>query len=150
MEMTLDSVRCAVTKIGKVYHKEHLPVGIPVKRGMVDRAAVNAWWVNRAIPDSRQGLRQALEALRIPKAQMLSEHCLGLNLSDQYWVCPVHSREAEGRSEMPVCTFDTGSTWEQVNFFDHLFSEDVGNLLFGRDVLSDQISLMSPDNTTDG
>lgn len=87
MEMTLDSVRCAVTKIGKVYHKEHLPVGIPVKRGMVDRAAVNAWWVNRAIPDSRQGLRQALEALRIPKAQMLPEHCLGLNLSDQYWVC---------------------------------------------------------------
>lgn len=34
--------------------------------------------------------------------------------------------------------------------FDHDFSEDVGNLLFGYGEFSDNMSLISPDNTSDG
>lgn len=37
----------------------------------------------------------------------------------------------------------------EVNFFDNSFSDDVGNVLFGKGS-SEQMSLMSPDNTSDG
>lgn len=41
-------------------------------------------------------------------------------------------------------------SWGQVNFFENSFSEDVGNILLGTAADSAQISLMSPDNTSDG
>lgn len=37
-----------------------------------------------------------------------------------------------------------------VNFFDNDFSEDVGDILFGKAKDSENISLNSPDNTSDG
>ncbi len=58
---------------------------------------------------------------------------MGLSLSDQYW----------------VKTIDDPIEWEKVNFFDNLFSTDVGNLLFGRPI-SGEFDLSSPDNTSDG
>lgn len=133
-EMELDRDSGAITSIGKVYHKEHFPVGIPVKREGIDRSALNSWWRGRAIPASRWGLRSALRELKISDAQLLLEKCLGLSLSDQYWICPA----------------DSGLCWEQVNFFENSFSEDVGNSLFGKGANGDEISLMSPDNTSDG
>ena len=72
--------------------------------------------------------------MQIADTPLLLEKCLGLSLSDQYWICPA------GAEMM----------WEQVNFFEHPFSEDVGNLLFGKPTKSAQVSLMSPDNTSDG
>jgi hypothetical protein len=35
-------------------------------------------------------------------------------------------------------------------FFDHIFSDDIGNILFGKGTSSHKISLMSPDTTSDG
>ena len=60
--------------------------------------------------------------------------CFGLSLSDQYWVSPV----------------DSPLDWRVVNFFDNDFSEDIGNVLFGRGKSSDSLSLFSPDNTANG
>ncbi len=40
--------------------------------------------------------------------------------------------------------------WKDVNFFDNDFSEDVGDVLLGTQRDSDAISLLSPDNTSDG
>ena len=40
--------------------------------------------------------------------------------------------------------------WEEVNFFQNAFSDDVGNILLGRGSSSGRVSLMSPDNTSDG
>lgn len=57
-----------------------------------------------------------------------------MSLSDQYWICPAGS---------PL-------TWEQVNFFENPFSDDVGNILFGKRSTDEKISLISPDNTSDG
>ena len=67
------------------------------------------------------------------------EKCLGLSLSDQYWICP-QSRNLK---------------WSEINFFENNFSDDMGNILFGKVssgemILNDEISLMSPDNTSDG
>lgn len=133
-DMELDEASCTISAIGHVYAEAHVPVGIPVKKGVIDRTALNEWWKGRAIPASRAGIKSALAELHLATTQKLLEKCLGLSLSDQYWICPT----------------DSGIRWSQVNFFDHPFSDDVGNILFGKGSSGAEISLMSPDNTSDG
>lgn len=133
-EIVLDNASGTISAIGEIYTPEHVPVGIAVKKGKVDRAALNEWWKSRAIPASRDGIKSALIELNVTSTQKLLDKCLGLSLSDQYWICPV----------------DSGISWEYVNFFQNDFSDDVGNILFGKGSSSDKISLMSPDNTSDG
>ena len=130
----LDAETSAIVRINELYSRMHLPVGIPVRKQQVDRAALNDWWKGRAIPASRQGIRAALEELQVSATHSLLEKCLGLSLSDQYWICP------EG----------SNLRWSDVNFFENPFSDDVGNILFGKGSGSDAVSLMSPDNTSDG
>lgn len=133
-DMELDEASCAISAIGHVYADHHVPVGISVKKGVIDRTALNEWWKGRAIPASRAGIKSALVELNLTTTQKLLEKCLGLSLSDQYWICPA----------------DFGIKWSQVNFFDNPFPDDVGNILFGKGLSSDHVSLMSPDNTSDG
>ena len=95
---------------------------------------LNKWWTDRSIPASRSGVRDALEILRVSTPKLLLAKCYGLSLSDQYWVKPINS----------------DLEWELVNFFDNDFSEDVGDILFGKAKDSENISLNSPDNTSDG
>ena len=64
-EMELDDATGLIQKIGVVYVPEHLPVGIAVKNGAADRAALNEWWTDRSIPASRSAIREALETLRM-------------------------------------------------------------------------------------
>lgn len=132
--LQLDTDTGVIRSVGQVYNAPHIPVGIPVKKGVVDRGALNAWWTGRAIPTSRDRIRDALRELDLASTQLLLEKCLGLSLSDQYWICP-----ASG-----------GVRWEEVNFFQNAFSDDVGNILFGHGTSSGRVSLMSPDNTSDG
>lgn len=134
VEVTLDVVSGAIVSIGAVKEISHLPVGIPVRKQIIDRSALNEWWRGRTIPESRLGIRDALIKLHVSNTQLLVEKCLGLSLSDQYWICPVGSK----------------LSWAQVNFFENLFSGDVGDILFGKGTYGSHINLMSPDNTTDG
>lgn len=131
--LTLDGATGSIIAVNALLQAPHLPVGVPVRHGQVDRAALNEWWVGRAIPASRAGLRHLLEELRIAAPQKLLEKCLGLSLSDAYWIRPENKN----------------LRWAQVNFHENPFSEDVGNILFGGGA-GGQISLMSPDNTSDG
>ncbi|MBC8544742.1 HipA domain-containing protein [Bianquea renquensis] len=133
-EMELDDATGYIQKIGAVYAPEHLPVGVPVRRGATDRAALNEWWTDRSIPTSRSGVREALEMLEINSPKMLLVRCYGLSLSDQYWICP------EG----------SDLTWDRINFFGNDFSEDIGDVLFGADKKADGLDFSSPDNTSDG
>ena len=80
-ELMLDDATCAIVKIGNMYAPAHLPVGIPVRKGEVDRAALNEWWRNRAIPASRQGIRDALQELKLLSTQNLLDKSFGLDLS---------------------------------------------------------------------
>ena len=121
-----------VSKIGKVYDIQHMPVGT-VYDGVVDRRGVKDWWASRSIPASRSGLRDFLESLGLYDARALLTKSMGLSLSDQYWICPEDSK----------------IRWEDVNFFDNPFSEDIGNMLFWSKISGD-IDMMSPDNTSDG
>ena len=133
-EMEVDDDTGLIQKVSKIHAPEHFPVGIAVKKGAADRAALNEWWADRSIPASRSGIREALETLEITSTKMLPVRCYGLSLSDQYWICP------EG----------SGLTWDAVNFFDNGFSDDIGDVLFGADKKADALDFSSPDNTTDG
>ena len=133
-EMELDEVTGFILKISKVYEPNHLPVGIAFKEGKADRVAMNAWWTDRSIPASRSGVRNALEHLEISNTKMLLVRCFGLSLSDQYWIKPKNA----------------DITWEQINFFDNDFSEDIGDVLFGQAKKLEGFDFSSPDNTSDG
>ena len=56
----LDEATGSIYKINKVLAPEHLPVGVPLRKGTADRAALNSWWTDRSIPTSRSGIREAL------------------------------------------------------------------------------------------
>lgn len=133
-DMILDEASGTIIRIENVYHPEHLPVAVSFKRGYADRAALNAWWFDRSIPASRSGIRQALETLNIPNTKLLLPKCLGLSLSDQYWIKPQ----------------DSSVTWHEVNFFENPFSDDIGDVLLGRSGKTAGFNLSSPDNTSDG
>lgn len=133
-ELELDDTACVIIGINNIIAPEHLPIGTLTKNNQADKLALTRWWRRRAIPASRDGLRQALDEMDIPLPEILLEKCYGLSLSDQYWVCPKNS---------DLC-------WEDINFFDNPFSEDVGNILLGHSSGSDSLSLLSPDNSSDG
>ena len=124
-----------IAKLPKIHDERHLPVGVNILRNRIDRKALNDWWTGRSIPASRDGIKEALETLGMYNTALLLDKCYGLSLSDQYWICPK----------------DSGLNWSDINFFGNDFSKDMGAILFGHEPAdSDRISLMSPDNTSDG
>ena len=134
IDIEIDDITGVVVRIGAIYAAQHLPIGVMIQGDIPDRRALNDWWLGRSIPASRQGIREALETLGTASTQLLIVKCMGLSLSDQYWVRPQ----------------DTDIQWNEVNFFENPFSKDVGNILFGAPLNPETISLMSPDNTSDG
>ena len=136
LEIELDGLG-HISSLGRTLNAEHLPVGTVQKNGS-DLKIIRDWWKGRSIPASREGLQWTLQLLGMVTSQQLLDKSFGLSLSDQYWICP---QNADIR-------------WENVNFFHNSFSYDVGDLLFektdweGLDPKA--ISLISPDNTSDG
>lgn len=133
-DLSMDEMTGVIEKVNALYNEQHLPVGVKVKKGMADRAALNEWWIGRSIPASRSGVREALEILGIGNTKMLLTKNFGLSLSDQYWIRPAGS----------------GIQWGDINFFEHSFSEDIGNVLFGEEKKRVEFDFCSPDNTSDG
>lgn len=130
----LDDATGFIQKIGEIYAPEHLPIGISVKNGVADRTALNTWWTDRSIPASRSGIRETLETLEISNTKILLIRCYGLSLSDQYWIKP------DGND----------LSWDDINFFNHPFSDDIGDVLFGAPKKANVLDFSSPDNTSDG
>ncbi len=136
-DIEIDETLGGVTKIRNITAKEHLPVGtIRIQRDdeVVDRYAFNQWWTGRSIPASRMGVSDALETLGIYNTKLLLTKCLGLSLSDHYWIKP----------------YNKNIVWEDVNFFDNDFSDDIGDVLFGMNGKNADFDFVSPDNTSDG
>ena len=121
-----------ITGLSSVSSPEHMPIGT-MPQEMADVRLLREWWHNRCIPVTRNGAREFLEKADLSNMSSLLTRSYGLSLSDQYWIRPV----------------DSSLSWESVNFFENPFTEDVGNLLFGRPI-SGEIDLASPDNTSDG
>jgi len=124
-----------IAKLTTIYDERHIPIGVHMFPSGIDRKGLNDWWLGRSIPASRDGLQDALAMLELSSPTLLIEKCLGLSMSDHYWVCPKGS----------------GLVWENINFFTNSFSKDVGEVLFGKGPENqEQINLFSPDNTSDG
>lgn len=128
-----------IYKLEKLLCPEHLPVGISASKNKQLVQELNYWFSGRAIPASRSGFRAAVEGIALSHNLQLTPtkllmNCYGLSLSDQYWVNPV----------------STPLTWQNVNFYNNPFSDDVGDILFGRVPDSKVFDLMSPCNASDG
>lgn len=133
-DVEFDEITGAYTKIYDVINPLHLPVGVQMRNGTADRRDLHEWWSARSIPSSRSGLKDALEKLDVASAAEMLGKSFGLNLSDQYWILP---------ETINVC-------WNDINFFENDFSEDIGNILIGIGESSDRINYMSPDIASDG
>ena len=133
-DVEIDAHTGVITKIKNLYNAEHLPLGIRIRKNIVDRASFNDWWLDRSIPSSRLGIKDAMTALNISTTCSLLTKSYGLSLSDQYWVCPE----------------DSYLEWENVNFFNNNFADDIGNILFGKKSQNKILDFNSPDNTSDG
>lgn len=131
-EMNLDETG-TLLKTSRVRSFEHMPYGT-VSGGALNGLAVKEWWRGRSIPASRSGIRDVLEQLELSDVMPLVLRSMGMSLSDHYWIRPV----------------DSDITWEEVNFFDNPFSEDMGEILFGAKIETGEFDLSSPDNTSDG
>ena len=97
----------------------------------------NKWWKNRQIPASRKGLKELLEKNNIydnDSFDLLDAKAYCLSLSDQYWVKEVND----------------DVLWEDINFFDNDFSEDIGKVLFTGDGTPIGLDLNTPDMTSNG
>lgn len=132
-DLDFDAATNSIGKVTALYHGDHLPVGVPVRRDAIDRATLNQWWADRSIPSTRDGLAFALQALGHPDAARLLEAHLGLSLTDHYWLKPQGSSLA----------------WEDVNFFQNSFPSDVGDALLGKPIQG-SAGFRSPDWTCDG
>jgi len=132
-DIEIDTDDGEILKVYNVHNSEHIPIGVAIENGKINRSDLNKWWIGRSIPVSRSGIKEALEILNVYSTTILLEKCFGLGLSDQYWI---------NNPQKPL-------EWDEINFFENQFSEDVGNALFGK-TPKGAVNLLSPDNTSDG
>ena len=132
-ELDIDDADGSIGEIIHVLDVDRLPVGSVVD-GDVRRDRLKAWWSGRSIPVTRSGIAHLMRALDLDSTGPLLSRSMGLSLSDHYWIRPS----------------DTNVSWDEVNFFDNGFSDDLGDLLFGKDVWVGEMDFRSPDSTSDG
>ena len=70
LELDIDKLGM-IAKVGALSAPEHLPIGVRITKGAVDRASFNEWWADRCIPASRSGVRDALQTLGVAVPQQL-------------------------------------------------------------------------------
>ena len=134
VDIFIEETTGILADVTNVQAPKHLPVGVHYSNETVNQRELSAWWYSRAIPASRLGMQDLLYVLNINSSKVLLTKSMGLSLSDQYWIKPI----------------DSDIKWQEVNFFDNPFSEDMGNILLEDMHPSDSLDLCSPDNTSDG
>lgn len=123
-------------------HVEAAPLGLADRRGQISHHELNYWWRHRAIPASRAQVKRLLENLKLESTLELAEKSFGLSLSDRYWI----NDEANPKS------------WDEINFFNNEFSDDLGFLTLGQDSAGSSpntpeyasVNLTSPNSTLGG
>ena len=108
-----------------------------IKEGTINKADFNKWWKNRQIPASRNGLKEVLQNNNIYETDnfdLLDSKAYCLSLSDHYWVKPKN----------------VDINWNDINFFDNEFSEDIGKILLNGGSVKLKLDLNTPDMTSNG
>lgn len=129
--LRMDSLTGAIDYVLDVFLPEELPLGC---KG--DGSGLEKWWLQRAIPDTRRGIRQALDCLGEKTSQSLMLSAFGLSLTDHYWMQPI----------------DRELYWKDINFYENVFSDELGNLLSdsGKIDADGHISKFSPCSSVNG
>lgn len=101
------------------------------------RLHLSKWFKERGIPSWRDKLDLLLHRLNIDTPEELLDKAFGLSLSDQYWLKPLN----------------TDILYDNINFFDNDFDYaeflEASLSLNGKSITK-EISLKTPNNTTDG
>ena len=100
------------------------------------KVILSNWFKGRGIPLWRDDLDLLLSKLNISAPAELLDKAFGLSLSDQYWIKP----------------YDSKIEYKDINFFEHDFNDaEFTDATFSNSTeTSTKISLISPNNTTDG
>ena len=100
------------------------------------KVILSNWFKGRGIPLWRDDLDLLLSKLNISAPAELLDKAFGLSLSDQYWIKP----------------YDSKIEYKDINFFEHDFNDaEFTDATFSNSAeTSTKISLISPNNTTDG
>ena len=144
LEFDYDLEAHIVTRITGVIDAAYAPLGLFDERGNVSRRDLDYWWRHRAIPASREQIGRVLDNLGLESTLELAERNFGLSLSDRYWIDDT----------------DAPQSWDDINFFDNDFSDDLGLLTLGQDSGSgstlgedldyEHMNLTSPSSTLGG
>ena len=130
--MKMDVRTGMIEYILSVYLPEELPAGCAP-----DGTGLGEWWKLRAIPDSRQGIRQVLSRLSEATSQSLMLSSYGLSLADHYWIQPVGQE----------------LYWKDLNFYENDFGDELGDILTDSErerSVSGGISKLSPSASVNG
>lgn len=130
--MKMDVRTGMIEYILSVYLPEELPAGCAP-----DGTGLGEWWKLRAIPDSRQGIRQVLSRLSEATSQSLMLSSYGLSLADHYWIQPVGQE----------------LYWKDLNFYENDFGDELGDILTDSErerSVSGGISKLSPSVSVNG
>lgn len=125
-------------QIYEYFNKEYSP--LTIYNSFNDKSkstlkALNEWYKGRGIPAWRKNLEKLLLQLNVTNQVELLDKAYGLSLSDQYWLKPE----------------STDIKWEDINFFQNDFEfSEYRDASINNDSSSKNISLKSPNNTTDG
>lgn len=117
-------------------NEKYAPFGL-IKNNEINKYEFNKWWKNRQIPASRDGYKDILYNSNIydkDNFDLLDTKAYCLSLSDQYFVKAVNE----------------DISWEDINFFDNDFSEDLGKALFNEKITKLNLNLNTPDMTSNG
>lgn len=128
VDLDIDEHSLYVKNIGEIYNQEYKPFGIKE----INKNEIYSWLSNRKIPASRDNIEELLDSIDITTTNLLIFKAFALSLSDQYWLKPENQN----------------IKWEDINFFDNDFSDDLGKFIFGN--ANEISSLKTPDNTSDG
>lgn len=101
----IDDISGAITKVSPTANQEILPMGA---RQSAD--ALRKWWQRRAVPLGQGHIEKLLQYADISTTQSLMVKCLGLSLSDHYWINPISS----------------DLTWADVSLFTNDFRDPIG------------------------
>jgi len=55
VDIMLDGFTGFISGVGALHHIDHLPIGIGVNKDKINLRRLNAWFLGRRIPSSRQG-----------------------------------------------------------------------------------------------
>lgn len=122
----------SIKSIVKIESTDHMPPGT-LTDGWETTVRLNEWWSKRAIPASRWKLYQRIKEIGTETPESLMIKSMGISLSDNYWTAPVGEH----------------TEWSDMNHYQNEFSDDVGDLFFGR-INTGCISFNSPDSTLNG